>query len=109
MLRAHGDAVTGVTALDFGSRDDQQLGVDFRYAVRCGNNDIVGSAVSVELPRCLEQLEELLNDGHLVSFGNDADHVACTSRLPSIADRTSAGPPASPACRGEACLPPESR
>ena len=81
MPRAHSNSAPRVTALGCGTIDEKEPCIHFRYFVGCGNNDVVCSAWLVDLPGCLEQLEELLSDCNLVGFGNNPNHGAFTPRL----------------------------
>src|SRR5438445_6085259 len=74
MARAVNDAAEQVGARGLRAVDEEQRRIDVRNIIDRGHHHVVSPAFLVELPRCLEELEEFPDDQLLVGFGNDADH-----------------------------------
>ena len=74
MPRTLPDTVARISALGFGAVHEEQPGVDVGYVIGNRDNNVIRSTLFVEFPRRLKEFEKLLNDRHLVGFGDNSDH-----------------------------------
>ncbi len=71
--RTERQPVARVTTGGFGAIDEQRRSGNGRDVGGRRDDDLVLPARAIELPRCLEELEELFDDGSLPRSGDDAD------------------------------------
>src|SRR2546427_11265510 len=90
MARTLTHTVEQVSVRDLSPVDEEQRHIDVRNVIDRGHHHVVPSALLVELPRCLEELEEFPDDQLLVGLGNDADHgthsIAARANTPANKD-----------------------
>src|SRR4029079_14037258 len=77
---ARHDAGPGVRPRALRSIDDEQGRIRLRPLVGRGHHDVVDVPAPVELPRCLEELEELPDHASLLGPDHDTYHGTSTPR-----------------------------